>query len=137
MNPVVRNILAFVVGLIVGSVVNSMLVSLNGVLIPFPEGVDVTSMEGLAASMSLFKPIHFLMPFLGHAIGTFVGAYIVAKYAASHGDKLAYFIGLFFLGGGIYMVTQLPSPMWFNILDVLVAYIPMSYLAIKMASKYK
>lgn len=135
MNPVVKNILAFVAGIIVGGVVNSMIVSLNGVLIPLPEGADVTSMEGLAASMSLFRPIHFLMPFLGHALGTFVGAFIVAKFAASHGSKLAYFIGLFFLGGGIYMVTQLPSPMWFNIVDVVFAYIPMSFLAIKMASK--
>lgn len=140
MNPVVKNILAFIAGIFIagifiGGIVNSMIVSLNGVLIPLPEGADVTSIEGLTASMSLFEPIHFLMPFLGHAIGTFVGAFIVVKFAASHGNLFAWIIGALFFAGGTYMVFQLPAPMWFNITDLVLAYFPMSYLAIKLASK--
>ncbi len=135
MNPVMKNILAFVAGIVIGSVVNSMIVSLNGVLIPLPEGADVSSMDGLAASMSMFKPIHFLMPFLGHAVGTFVGAYIAAKYAATNGNTFAWIIGALFFAGGTTMIFTIPSPMWFNIIDLVLAYFPMAFLAIKMVSK--
>lgn len=135
MNTVVRNSLSFIAGLILGSVVNSSILSLNGTLISLPEGADVSSMEGLAASMSLFDPIHFLIPFLAHAIGTFVGAYVVAKFAASHGTTFAWIIGALFFVGGSVMVFMLPAPMWFNVADLVLAYFPMSYLAIKLASK--
>lgn len=137
MNPVVKNTLVLIAAIILGSIVNSMIVSLNGVLIPFPEGVDVSSMEGLAASMSLFEPVHFLLPFLAHAIGTFVGAFIVAKYAASHGNIFAWIIGTLYFAGGAYMVFSITSPMWFNIIDLVFAYFPMSFLAIKLARNGK
>jgi hypothetical protein len=78
MNSTLKNILATVAGVIGGSLVNIGLVNLNGKVIPFPEGVDVSTMETLAASMTLFEPIHFLMPWLGHALGTLVGAFIAA-----------------------------------------------------------
>jgi hypothetical protein len=135
MKPFVRNILAFVVSLITGSFANSLIISFNGTLIPLPEGADVSNMEGLAASMELFEPIHFLMPFLAHAIGTLVGAYIVARFAATRGDTLAWIIGALFFTGGCVMVFQLPAPMWFNVTDLVFAYFPMSYLGIKLASK--
>lgn len=47
---------------------------ISGSIIPPPEGADNTTMEGLKASMHLFQPKHFLMPFLAHALGTFGGA---------------------------------------------------------------
>ncbi len=41
---------------------------------------------------------------------------------------LALFVGGPFLLGGIMMLMMLPSPMWFIILDLVLAYIPMGYL---------
>ena len=133
MNPILRNILAIVVGIIVGSVVNITLVNLGPVLIPPPEGTDITSMEGLKASMKLFEPINFLFPWLGHALGTLVGAFLAAKIAASRKLLLAMVIGIVFLIGGIMMVVQLPSPMWFNVVDLVGAYLPMAWLGHKLA----
>jgi hypothetical protein len=42
--------------------------------------------------------------------------------------------GLFFFGGA-YMVSVLPAPIWFNVLDLVVAYFPMMYLAQWMVAK--
>lgn len=128
-----RHILAVVAGLIGGSVVNILLVNLNGVLIPFPEGVDVSSMEALKASMPLFTPIHFLMPWLGHALGTFVGALIAAKLAPNHKSRYAWGIGGFFFMGGLANAIMLPAPLWFIAADLVVAYAPMAWLAIRVA----
>ena len=126
---ILRNTLAVIVGLIIGSIVNMGIVIFGGKLIPPPEGVDVTSMETLAKHIHLFEPIHFVAPFLAHALGTLFGAIAAAWLAVSHPGKMAFVVGVLFLLGGISNVILLPSPLWFNILDVVAAYLPMSYLA--------
>lgn len=132
-HPLLKNVLAIVLGLVGGSIINMLIVIIGPHIIPPPANADVTTEEGLKQSIHLFQPIHFLMPFLAHAIGTFVGAYIAAKLASSHKLIVALIIGIFFLSGGIYMVAQLPSPLWFNILDLGLAYIPAAWLAERMA----
>ncbi|WP_289661865.1 hypothetical protein [Flavobacterium panacagri] len=137
MNPLFRNTLAVLAGLVIGSIVNMSILSISGSVIPPPNGVDVTTTEGLKANMHLFEPKHFLFPFLAHVIGTFSGALTTALIAASNKTKLAFFIGAFFLFGGIVMVYTLPSPVWFSIVDLVFAYIPTAYLASKIAIKKK
>jgi hypothetical protein len=48
--------------------------------------------------------------------------------------KFALAIGFFFLIGGIMNVFMLPSPLWFTILDLAGAYIPMAWLGGLLAS---
>jgi len=135
MNPILRNILAVIAGLVIGSAVNMFFISLNGPIIPLPEGADVSTMEGLKESMNLFEPKHFIFPFLAHAVGTLVGAFIAAKIAATHKFKFAMAIGVLFLIGGIINVINLPAPNWFSALDLIAAYIPMGWLGAKLAIK--
>ena len=99
MSPVVRNILAAIAGIVVGSVVNMALVTIGPSVIPAPAGADVTTAEGLRASIALFTPRNFVFPFLAHSMGTLAGAFVVAKFAASHHLKFAMGIGVFFLAG--------------------------------------
>lgn len=129
MNPILKNILAIIAGAVIGSVVNMGIIMMSSSVIPPPEGADVTTMEGLKASMHLFEPKHFIMPFLAHALGTLVGAYVAAKIATNNKMRFAMAIGLLFLAGGITNVVMLPSPTWFSILDIGAAYMPMAYFA--------
>ena len=135
MNKIARNVLAVITGIILGSVVNMGIIMLQGSFIALPEGVDVTNTESLQSSMHLFEPKHFIFPFLAHAIGTLVGAYLSARIAASHKMKFALGMGIFFLIGGISMVFMIPSPIWFAILDLSLAYIPMGWLSGRLATK--
>ncbi|HQT23249.1 MAG: hypothetical protein B7X86_09955 [Sphingobacteriales bacterium 17-39-43] len=137
MNPIFKNIIAVIAGLLCGSLLNGGIIMISASVIPPPNGADVTTMEGLKASMHLFEPKHFLMPFLAHALGTFAGAFLAAKIAASQQMKFALLIGILFLAGGITNVFLLPSPLWFSILDIAGAYIPMAYLAGKIAFSNK
>jgi hypothetical protein len=134
MSPVLRNFLAVVAGFIVGSIVNMGIISLSGAIIPPPAGADVTTSEGLKATMHLFEPKHFIFPFLAHALGTFAGALVTTLLAVYNKIRLALVVGFFFLAGGVASVYLLPSPTWFAVLDLVVAYIPMAYLAGKLAS---
>jgi hypothetical protein len=133
MNPIFRNIIAVVLGFFAGSFVNMGTLMIGGELIPPPPGVDISDMESLIAGMHLFGTKHFIFPFLAHALGALVGAFIAAKIAASHKMKFALGIGVFFMVGGIVNVFMLPSPVWFTVLDVVCAYIPMGYLGGKLA----
>lgn len=135
MNPIIRNILAVIVGLVVGSVVNMSLIMVSGSIIPPPEGADVTTVEGLKASIHLFEPKHFVFPFLAHALGTFVGALLAALIASNRKLIFAMVISVFFLVGGIANVMMLPAPMWFNMLDIVGAYLPMGYVAALCVAK--
>ncbi|MDP3469408.1 MAG: hypothetical protein Q8S11_13795 [Daejeonella sp.] len=135
MNTILKNIIALIAGFLFGSLVNMGIIMISASVIPPPDGADVTTMEGLKASMHLFEPKHFLMPFLAHALGTFAGAFLAVKIAASHQMKFAFGIGILFLAGGITNVILLPSPLWFSVLDIAGAYIPMAYLAYKFVER--
>ena len=133
MNPIIKNILAVIAGIIIGSIVNMCLVMIGGQVIPPPAGVDVMNSESLKASMHLFEPRHFIFPFLAHALGTLVGAFVASLLAASHKMKFALGIGVLFLLGGIAASFMIPAPTWFVILDLVGAYIPMGWLGGKLS----
>jgi hypothetical protein len=135
MNPTLKNILAVALGIIIGGFVNMGIIMISSSIIPPPEGADLTTTEGLKAAMPLMEAKHFLMPFLAHALGTFVGAFIAYYLAANNKMRFALAVGIWFMIGGIAMIILLPSPIWFTIVDLFLAYIPMAILAIRLNSK--
>ena len=135
MNATLRNIMAVIAGIIIGGIVNSGLISLSGSIIPLPAEVDPNDIESIKANMHLYEAKHFLMPFLAHAIGTLAGAFAATAIAASHHLKLSLVIGAVFLLGGIMVAQMLPAPLWFEALDIVLAYIPMAWLGHKIAYK--
>lgn len=137
MKPLLRNIAAVLLGIVVGSVINMSLIMVSGKVIPPPAGTDVTTMEGLKASMHLFEPQHFLFPFLAHALGTLAGAAVAATIAASRKVACALVVGAFFLVGGIANVFMLPAPLWFDAVDLILAYLPMAWLGSRRALRVK
>jgi hypothetical protein len=137
MHPIIKNIIALIIGALLGGLVNMGIIMISGDIIPPPNGADVSTVEGLKASMHLFEFKHFIFPFLAHALGTFVGAYLTARIAANYKMIFALLIGLLFLGGGITNVYLLPSPLWFSIVDLVMAYIPMAYLGARLAMNIK
>ena len=135
MNPFLRNGLAIIVGIFIGALINFGIILISGSIVPLPQGVDTSDMESIKSAMHLYKPKHFLFPFLAHALGTFFGGAIAAKIAVGTQTKVALVVGIIFLYGGFSMVMQLPSPLWFNLLDLLLAYIPMAWLGAKLVQK--
>ena len=130
MKTIIKNILVLLGGCVFGSVVNMGLIIAGNQLIPMADG-----MNPMDATMWEIK--YFVFPFLAHAIGTLVGAFIVARYAASYHMILSIFVGVFFLLGGISMVLIMPAPLWFILLDISLAYIPMGWYGWKLTGQDK
>ena len=135
MKPIIRNTLAVLAGVVVGSVVNMGLIMVSGKVIPPPPGADVTTAEGLKASIHLFEPRHFVFPFLAHALGTLAGACLTAALAATRKTALALVIGIVFLAGGVANAFMLPAPLWFIAVDLLGAYLPMGWLGARLGAR--
>lgn len=132
MSPTVRNVLAVIAGAVVGAIVNGALITISPMVVPPPEGVDVTSPESIAAGMHLFETRHFVMPFLAHALGTLAGAFTAFRLASTHKAQMAFVVGALFLVGGIWAATMIPAPTWFIALDLIGAYLPMAWLATRL-----
>lgn len=133
-SPLVRNTAAIIGGIVFGALINGLIIALGPHLVPPPQGVDVSNPESLAKGIHLFQPRHFVVPFLAHAVGTFAGALVAYLTAVAHKPRFAYAIGAIFLLGGIAASFLVPAPRWFVALDLVAAYLPMAWLAIRFGS---
>ena len=136
MKGIVLNVLVFVACVIAGGFVNGLIIQYSGAIIPPPAGFDLTTEEGLKAAMSMMEPRHFIMPFLAHAIGTLVGAFFVTLFIKDRKLFRALLVGFLFFLAGTYMVFVLPSPLWFDAVDLGLAYIPMAWIGYKLALRF-
>lgn len=125
-----RNVLAVVVGVVIGGLVNMGLIMVGSSIIPAPPGVDVSDAESMVRSMDLFEARHFVFPFLAHALGTFFGALTGGYLIRQRRTIVVFIIAAFFLAGGIATTFMIPAPGWFIAADLLLAYIPMAMLAL-------
>jgi hypothetical protein len=136
MKTTFRTIAAVLAGLFGGGALNMEIVMISERVIPSPKGVDATTVEGLAKGMNLMEPKHFLMPFLAHALGTMLGAFIATMISKNHHLRAAMSVGIVFLVGGVSAVYMLPSPLWFSVTDLTLAYLPMAWIGYKMATNF-
>lgn len=137
MPNILRNVIAVLAGIAVGTVVNMGIILIGPALIPPPPGVDVSNAASIGASIHLFQPRHFVMPFLAHALGTLAGATVASLIAASHRAAFAYAIGGVFLLGGLAASFMIPAPLWFKVLDIVVAYIPMAWAGLAIGKRLR
>jgi hypothetical protein len=136
MTVIRRYVVPIILGYIAGSILNMGIVMLGPYLIPYPEGTDASTMEGLIAAMPLFEVRHFMSPLMAHAAGTLLGAYVCTRLTLEKPWWPALVIGIVFMAGGIYMIKSIPStPVWFMITDLAIAYIPMAFLGWKLGHK--
>lgn len=137
MPKLLRLIIATVLGFAAGSAVNMALILVSGSVIPPPAGADVTTSDGLAASMHLMQPKHFLFPFLAHALGTLVGAFVATLLTRGGSRGPAFIVGALFFLGGCAAAFMLPAPAWFKAVDLILAYGPPTLLGHWLATRVR
>ena len=131
-----QNALAVLIGIISGAVLNGFVIEVGNYFIAPPEGYDMSTPEGLNGALKVMEVKHFIAPFLAHAAGTLFGAFLTLLFVVDRKVLYAYVVsGIFFLGG-LYMVIVLKAPMWFNVVDLVFAYLPMSWLAIQLHKRF-
>tara|TARA_B100000683_G_scaffold269188_1_gene305677 strand:- start:318 stop:674 length:357 start_codon:yes stop_codon:yes gene_type:complete len=112
------------------------IIEVGNSMVTLPEGTDNSSVEGIKKTIHLFQFKHFITPLLAHSLGSLTGGVVAAWMAPINKLLIAIMIGVFFMIGGTVMVFQLPSPIWFNIIDLTFAYLPMAWIGHKMYFKF-
>lgn len=113
MNPIVKNALAIVLGLVVGMAANMGLLMLNTkVLHPLPDGVTMQDTELFVAYLEALPATGFLVVILAHVAQALLGGWIAARFAASRSLTLALVIGALTALGSVINIAQLPGPIW-------------------------
>lgn len=131
MNPVLRNILAVLIGAAACVFLNGMLLAIMMKLVGTPEGFDPNDM----ATYSLLEAKHLLSPFVAHALPSLIGGAIAALIAATRKMTFALVVGGLHLLGGIAAAFMIPAPAWFVALDLIVAYLPMAWIGGRLGAR--
>ena len=135
---IIKRTIIIVLSIFIGAQVNGAFLTLGTNLIPPPEGCNLNTMDGLKAAVPFLGAKHYLFPFFAHAIGTLISALLITRFLKSQQFVFAMMAGVLFLIAGISMVIMLPgTPIWFILVDLIGAYIPMAYLGYKLAFKSK
>jgi hypothetical protein len=135
---ILKRTLVIFIALFAGAMLNGAIINISSKVIAPPKGFDLNTAEGLQAAMPHMGPEHFLFPFLAHAIGTLISAVLITRFLKSQQFVFAMMAGILFLMAGVAMVIMLPgTPIWFILLDLIVAYIPMAYFGYKLALRSK
>ena len=113
------------------------IIKVGNSMITLPDGADNSSIEGIKNTIHLFQFKHFITPLLAHSLGSLTGGFVAAWIAPINKLLIAIMIGVFFMIGGVVMVFQLPSPIWFNIIDLTLAYLPMAWIGHKIFFKFR
>lgn len=131
-----KRTLVILLSIFIGAQVNGALLTIGTYLIPPPEGFNLNTMDGLKAAVPFLKAKHYLFPFFAHAIGTLISAVLITRFLKTQQFVFAMMAGVLFLIAGISMVIMLPgTPIWFVLVDLIAAYIPMAYLGNKIARR--
>jgi hypothetical protein len=131
-----KRTIIILIALFSGAMLNGAIINISSKVIAPPKGLELNTAEGLQAAMPHMGPEHFLFPFLAHALGTLLSALLITRFLKSQQFVFSMMAGILFLLGGVSMVIMLPeTPIWFVLVDLLFAYIPMAYLGYKMACR--
>ena len=131
MKPLLRSVLAVLLGWVVGSVAMMALHLLSGAIYgPAPRMSDSAAFQEYIGNL---PPSAFLFVLAAHAAGNLAGAWVAAKVAGRAPLVHGLVVGGVFLICGIVNLLQIPHPAWFGPAD-LAAYLPAAYLGARLAA---
>ena len=109
----IRNILAVILGIIVGMIFNMAVVILNtAVLYPVPEGYDWNDSEMVADYFAGLPVTAFLIVIVAHIGQAFFGGLVAAAISRNAAMVVAMIVGVFTLIGGVLNMMMIPNPAW-------------------------
>ena len=107
-----RDIIAVLVGWIVGMAANMAFVFLNVSLYPMPDGVTFNNKEGFAAYIETLPLTALLIVLVAHVSQAFFGGLVAAKISKKRRTTVAMIIGVLSLIGGYINMQSTPLPTW-------------------------
>lgn len=130
-----RDVVAVIVGLLVGMATNMLFVLVNIKIYPMPEGVSMNDTEGLAEYIGTLPLPAFLIVLVAHLSQAFVGGGVAAKISLRRPMAVAMIVGSISLVAGVVNMSKLSAvtPSWMLIEFPL--YLVLAWAAAKLVQK--
>lgn len=132
MNPTLKNTMIVILAIVAGMIAMMLGHRVSNVILPPPDGFDVSNMESFIANAGKLTTGHWLLALLSHAFGPLVSGFIVARFVVSHHRQLLWIVALAWIIAGVLNLMAIPHPLWFKIADIMV-YIPMTFIGAKLS----
>ena len=131
-----RKILAVILGLVVGSIVNSAFIAVSNAIYPLPDTVDQNDMEAFSAYVAENGlPVGaLLIVLLAHSGGSLASGVVCGFVAKRAWIPGAIGLGVLWTCAGILMLFLIPAPIWFAIADIAL-YIPAAIVGVIIGGK--
>ncbi|MBK7636720.1 MAG: hypothetical protein IPJ13_22465 [Saprospiraceae bacterium] len=132
MSPIFKNILVVILAIAAGMIAMMAGHQISNVILPPPEGMDVSNMESFVANAHKLTTGHWILALLSHAFGPLVSGFIVAKYSAAHHRQLLWIVAGAWIIAGVLNLMAIHHLLWFKIADILM-YVPMTFIGAKLS----
>jgi hypothetical protein len=113
---ILRNIVAVLIGVIVGGTINMLIGILNVQIFPLPQGMSLMTIaddpEALEAWINSLPQTAFILVLVAHLSQAFFGGYVAAFISKRNVMCVAMVIGALSLVGGLMNMAQVPAPLW-------------------------
>lgn len=113
MSPVVRSILAVIVGMLVAFVVIVLFEAVGVRLYPPPPGFNPADRESLKAMVTAMPLAAKLCVLLAYAAGSVAGGWVAARIAPRARMMHAMIVAALLFGAGLMNLMTIPHPPWF------------------------
>lgn len=135
----IRNILAVIIGIVLGILTIGLIESIGHNLFPVPQDIVQTAEnQDTEALFALISPQMLLFVLLAYLLGSFFGGLITSLISKRIMSSII--TGGVIMLGGVINLFMIPHPMWF-ILVSFVVYIPFAFigglLAMKILNRFK
>lgn len=114
-----RKVLAVLAGILTGMIAISLVQMLGHYLYPEPEGLDTNDLNQLAEYVKTAPFMALFFVVLSYAFGALSSGFVSTKIANDGKQIYAIICGIVFLIISIFMMSSLPTPIWFWILGIL------------------
>jgi hypothetical protein len=128
MNPILRNVLSVVAGLMAGVVVIMVVEGAGHTIYPPPPGLEPAELMKQIPTGAL------LMVELGAVLGSLTAGAVASKLGVAKWPWLSVIVGVVLTLAGVSTLVMLPHPMWFSVLSTL-TFVPMAMLGGRLVGK--
>lgn len=113
-----RKILAVIAGLVAAALMVGLVQKLGHLIYPLPAGADANDPETFKnyVENAPFLAVFFVI--IAYAAGALAGGFVATKIARDSSRAPAFIVGSIMLLFSIYIMSIIPSPIWFWILGV-------------------
>ncbi len=117
MRPVIRSVLAVILGMLVAFVLIGVVQTIGMRIYPPPPGMDPMSPESIKAAMARVPLAALLFVLLSYTAGSVAGGWVAARMAPTRRMLHAMLVAALLFGAGLMNLFMIPHPTWFAVVS--------------------